>query len=99
MTKEADRIYELKNIAIYKEFQGHGNGKKLVKHIFEYFRNDCAMYVGTGDSLLTVSFYKSCEFIESHRIKDFFIDNYDNPIYECGKQLVDIVYLKYKYTY
>ncbi|WP_315066867.1 GNAT family N-acetyltransferase [uncultured Clostridium sp.] len=100
VTKEVDRIYELKNIAIYKEFQGHGYGKKLVKHIFEYFRNDCdTMYVGTGDSPLTVPFYKSCGFIESHRIKDFFIDNYNNPIYECGKQLVDMVYFKYRYTY
>ena len=41
------------------------------------------MYVGTGDSPLIVAFYKKCGFIESHRIKDFFIDNYDNPIYEC----------------
>lgn len=26
--------------------------------------------------------------------KDYFIDNYDNSIYECGKQLIDMVYLK-----
>lgn len=98
VTKEADRIYELKNIAIYKEFQGYGYGQKLVKHIFEYFKNDCdVMYVGTGDSPLTIPFYKSCGFIEAHRIKDFFIDNYDNPIYECGKQLVDMVYFKRKF--
>ena len=27
-------------------------------------------------------------------IKDFFIDNYDHPIYECGIQLVDMIYLQ-----
>ena len=95
VTKEADRIYEIKNIATYKEFHGHGYGKKLVEYVFEYFKNDChIMYVGTGDSPLTIPFYKKCGFIESHRIKDFFIDNYDKPIYEGWKQLIDMVYLK-----
>lgn len=95
VTKEDDRVYELKNIATYKEFHGKGYGKKLVEHIFKYFKNDCdIMYVGTGDSPLTIPFYKKCGFRESHRIKNFFIDNYDKPIYECGKQLIDMVYLK-----
>ncbi|MGL5777632.1 GNAT family N-acetyltransferase [Cetobacterium sp.] len=95
VTRENDRIYELKNIAIYEEFQGYGYGKKLVKYVFEYFKNHCdIMYVGTGDSPLTIPFYKKCGFIESHRISNFFIDNYENPIYECGSQLVDMVYLK-----
>jgi ribosomal protein S18 acetylase RimI-like enzyme len=95
VTKESDRIYEIKNIATYEEVHGHGYGKKLVEHVFEYFKNDCdTMYVGTGDSPLTISFYKKCGFIESHRVKNFFIDNYDDPIFDCGKQLIDMVYLK-----
>ena len=95
VTKESDRIYEIKNIATYEEVHGHGYGKKLVEHVFEYFKNDCdTMYVGTGDSPLTISFYKKCGFIESHRVKIFFIDNYDDPIFDCGKQLIDMVYLK-----
>lgn len=95
VTKESDRIYELKNIATYEKFHGHGYGKKLVEYICSYFKKDCdIMYVGTGDSPLTVPFYKKCGFVESHRVKNFFVDNYDKPIYECGKQLVDMVYLK-----
>lgn len=95
VTKENDRIYELKNIATYEKFHGQGYGKKMIEYIFEYFQADCdIMYVGTGDSPLTVPFYKKCGFIESHRIKNFFIDNYDHPIFECGKQLIDMVYLK-----
>lgn len=95
VTKEDVGIYELKNIATYKEFHGQGYGKKLIEYIFKYFKDDChTMYVGTGDSPLTVPFYKKCGFIESHRVKNFFIDNYKNPIYECGKQLIDMVYLK-----
>ena len=95
VTKEEERIYELKNIAVYEKFHNQGYGKKLINYILEYFKNDCdTMYVGTGDSPLTVPFYKNCGFVESHRIKDFFIDNYDKPIYECGKRLVDMLYLK-----
>lgn len=95
VTKEDDRVYELKNIANYKEFQGRGYGKELVEHVFKYFKNDCdIMYVGTGDSPLTIPFYKKCGFRESHRIRNFFIDNYDKPIYECGKRLIDMIYLK-----
>ncbi|MGL4740017.1 MAG: GNAT family N-acetyltransferase [Sarcina sp.] len=95
VTKESNRTYELKNMAVYKEFQSLGYGKALVEYIFKYFKNDCdVMYVGTGDSPLTIPFYEKCGFKESHRIKDFFIRNYDEPIYEAGKQLVDMVYLK-----
>lgn len=41
------------------------------------------------------SFYENCGFTYSHRIPDFFTDNYDHPIYEAGKQLKDMVYLKH----
>ncbi len=50
--------------------------------------------VGTGDSPLTVPFYEKCGFTEVYRVKDFFSDNYDHPIYECGKQLVDMIYFE-----
>ncbi|HOI71821.1 MAG TPA: hypothetical protein PL055_00965 [Methanobacterium sp.] len=41
-----------------------------------------------------MNFYKQCGFTESHRIPNFFTKNYDHPIYEDGKQLVDMIYLK-----
>ena len=52
------------------------------------------LQVGTGDSPLTVPFYEKCGFVRSHYIKNFFTDNYDHPIFECGVQLVDMVYLR-----
>ena len=51
------------------------------------------MLVGTGDSPLTVPFYQRCGFTEHHRVKNFFLDNYDHPIVECGVTLCDMVYL------
>ena len=98
VVKLNENEYELKNIAVNPEFQGQGYGKQLIDFLFENYHGK-VMYVGTGESLLTIPFYKRCGFIESHRIKNFFIDNYDHSIFECGKQLVDMVYLKREWKY
>ena len=42
------------------------------------------MTVGTGDVPGTLGFYRNCGFKYSHRIKNFFTDNYDHPIVEDG---------------
>jgi len=95
VTKEAEETYELKNIATYQKDQGKGYGKKLIEYIFEYYAGKGKiMLVGTGDSPLTLPFYEHCGFKISHRIKNFFVENYDHPIVEAGKQLIDMVYLK-----
>lgn len=95
VTKEDEGVYEIKNIATYEQYQGRGYGKKLIEYILNYYKADCdTMFVGTGDSPLTITFYKKCGFEVSHRIENFFINNYDKPIYECGKQLIDMIYLK-----
>ncbi|HBL71450.1 MAG TPA: GNAT family N-acetyltransferase, partial [Bacteroidales bacterium] len=41
-----------------------------------------------------LSFYKSCGFVTSHRVENFFTDNYDHLMYDGDIQLVDMVYLK-----
>ncbi|MFW5759328.1 MAG: GNAT family N-acetyltransferase [Bacteroidota bacterium] len=88
---------ELKNIATYEKYQGMGYGKAMVKYISDFYQNDyTTMLVGTGDVPATLSFYTKCGFEISHRIKNFFTDNYDHPIVEDGIQLIDMVYLKKK---
>ena len=94
ITREDDGVYELKNIAVLPEFQRKGYGKRLIEFLFDHFSDCHIMFVGTGDCPSSLSFYKSCGFTESHRVKNFFTDNYDHPIYEDGKQLIDMVYLK-----
>lgn len=95
VTREKDNTYELKNIATYEQHQGKGYGKHLIEYLFEYYKEICrVMYVGTGDSPITLNFYGKCGFQKSHVIKNFFTDNYDHPMYEDGKQLIDMVYLK-----
>lgn len=95
VTNEGSGVYELKNIATIPRFQNKGYGKMLINYILNYYKDCNVMYVGTGDSTLTIPFYKKCGFKESHRVKNFFLDNYDHPIFENGKQLIDMVYLKW----
>jgi GNAT superfamily N-acetyltransferase len=94
ITKEADGVYELKNIAVAPGSQGRGYGRALIEFVFTRYADLSTLLVGTGDSPATLGFYHRCGFVESHRVSNFFTDNYDHPMFEDGKQLVDMVYLK-----
>ncbi len=86
---------ELKNIATYEKYQGKGYGRALINFICEYYKNDYkSMLVGTGETPAILSFYENCGFEISHRIKNFFTDNYDHPMFDGNIQLVDMIYLK-----
>ncbi len=95
VTDEGDGICELKNIATYEAYRGRGYGRRLIEHIFEHYRGRCRiMFVGTGDLPHILRFYGRCGFTVSHRIENFFVDHYDHPIFDCGEQLIDMVYLQ-----
>ena len=95
VTEEAGGVLEIKNIATVPIHQKKGYGKMLIDFIVsKYSGQYITLQVGTGDSPLTVPFYEKCGFQRSHIVKNFFIDNYDHPIYECGVQLVNMIYLK-----
>lgn len=92
---EGGGILEIKNIATAPAYQGRGYGRQLISFIIERYKEAFKiLQVGTGDSPLTIPFYEKCGFRKSHSIKNFFVDNYDHPIFECGKQLTDMVYLR-----
>ena len=95
ITDEVNNILEIKNIAVKPEYQGCGYGKALIDFLIRrYTGKYSVMQVGTGDSALTVPFYEKCGFTRSHYIPNFFIDHYDHPIFECGVQLIDMIYLQ-----
>jgi len=88
---------ELKNIATYEKYQGKGYGRALINFISDFYKNECkTMLVGTGETPAILSFYESCGFKIAYRVKNFFTDHYDHPIFEDGIQLIDMVYLKKK---
>lgn len=95
VTDEGNGVLEIKNIATVLEEQGKGYGKAMIDFIVrKYAGQYSVLQVGTGDSPLTVPFYEKCGFVRSHILPNFFTDNYDHPIYECGVQLVDMIYLQ-----
>ena len=93
VTEEGPGVYEIKNLAVAPGFRRQGRGRAMVEHA-------CAacpggvMLVGTGETPSTLRFYRSCGFVHSHRVENFFTDHYDHPIVEEGVVLRDMVYLK-----
>lgn len=95
VTDEGNGVLEIKNIATEPEYHKKGYGRALIEYILQTFKGQYStLQVGTGDSPLTILFYEKCGFVRSHIIPDFFKDNYDHPIVECGVQLSDMIYLK-----
>ena len=95
VTRPAPDTAEIKNLAVDPRFQRRGLGRRMVDFVAAAYAERCSrLLVGTGDSPLTVPFYRSCGFRESHRVANFFTDHYDHPIFEAGRQLVDLVYFQ-----
>lgn len=84
---------ELKNIAVVPPLQGKGLGSRLLEHVFDELKGQFEeMLVGTTTPVLP--FYHSHGFVDSHVLKNFFTDNYLEPIFENGVQCVDMLYLR-----
>lgn len=96
VTKEGEGVFEIKNLATRPEEQRKGYGRSLVHYVVHYCKNlkGSTLLVGTGETSSTLGFYEKCGFVRSHRVKNFFVENYDHVIIEDGKQLVDMVYLQ-----
>ncbi|MDE6454887.1 MAG: GNAT family N-acetyltransferase [Dysosmobacter sp.] len=93
VTEEGGGDFEIKNLAVAPESQRRGYGRVMVDFAVRTYRGrGTRLLAGTGDSQLTIPFYEACGFRECGRIKDFFTENYDHPIYEAGRRLVDMVY-------
>lgn len=86
---------EIKNLATYPEYQNRGYASTLVDFVCNKYKTEFKyLILGTGENNKTLKFYKKCGFKETHRLKNFFIENYSHPIFEEGKQLIDMIYLK-----
>lgn len=89
---DADTV-EIKNLAVKDEYRQHGYGRRMLEYA-ESQHSDKTIILGTGETPSTLRFYESCGYCYSHRIPDFFTDNYPAPIIEEGVTLRDMIYLK-----
>ena len=95
VTDEGDGVAEIKSLAVNPQYQGKGYGRALIRFVTEQCKDRYkTLQVGTGDSPITVPFYESCGFDLHYTDRDFFLIHYDHPIFEGGKQLKDMVYLR-----
>lgn len=88
-------IIEIKNLATYPQYRNKGYASALLDFVYDKYKNECkALILGTGENEKTLRFYKKRGFTEFGRVRNFFTDNYTHPIFENGKQLIDMIYLK-----
>ena len=89
-------LWELKNIAVTPEWQGKGVGKALIAAAISSAKELGAerLEVGTGSSSINqLAFYQKTGFRMQRIAKNYFILNYDEPIFENGIQCRDMVIL------
>lgn len=83
---------EVKNLAVVPQCRKRGLGRCMLAYAERRYPG-CRIYLGTGETPSTLRFYQSCGYRYSHRLPDFFTDNYSCPIVEEGVTLKDMVYL------
>lgn len=89
---------ELKNIAVDERYQSKGYGSIFIDFIKQVAQKKYKnLLVGTPDiGLRQIKFYEKNGFQKSGIRKNFFVDNYEVPIFENGVQLKDMVLLQFK---
>ncbi|WP_210768849.1 GNAT family N-acetyltransferase [Zestomonas carbonaria] len=91
--------YELMNIAVAPHLQGKGIGTTLLRHAIATVRELGArrLEVGTGTFGHQLAYYQREGFRVSRVDRDFFLENYPEPIYENGIQHKDMLRLVLEY--
>ena len=95
LKKIINKETELFNIAIEPEYQKHGYGTLLLKEAIKKARELGAerIVLGTGTFGHQLKFYQRHSFRVDSVEKNFFLDNYSDPIYEDGIQHKDMLRL------
>ena len=83
---------ELKNLVTKKEYRGNGYAKKLLKSLCgNYKQKYNRMLVGTSEN--NIPFYVKQGFDKYEKtIKNYFIDNYDEEIWDGDLRCTDMYY-------
>lgn len=91
---------ELMNIAVAESHQGRGIGKLLIHHAIQVAKENSmdSIVLGTGNSSIQqLALYQKCGFRMDEILKDYFVQHYEEPIFENGIQCRDMVRLILKF--
>lgn len=87
---------EVVNLTVQKDFRGQKIGQTLLYFALTFAKENQyeVVEVGTGSTgFEQLYLYQKCGFRMSHIERDFFINHYEQPIFENGLQLKDMVRL------
>ena len=89
---------ELKNMAVIEPLQGQGLGSFMLKEIHRLAVTGgyLTILVGTATLGRQVNFYRKNGFSPCGLRKNFFLDNYPEPVFEEGQRLCDMLLLERK---
>ena len=92
VTKVDDNSVELKNIATAEKYRGQGYGKKMIKYLFDNYKQKYSkMIVGTSEN--NIPFYVKQGFDKYEKtIKNFFVDNYNEEVWDGDLHCTDMYY-------
>ncbi|WP_077324691.1 GNAT family N-acetyltransferase [Virgibacillus siamensis] len=96
LTQERQNKMELVNVAVLEHYQGQGIGTKMIQHAIANAQLQGYQFidVGTGNSSIDqLRLYQQCGFRMVKIRRDYFVENYNEPIYENGIQCRDMVRL------
>lgn len=89
---------EIKNLAVRPDHQGKGIGKWLLENTIDIARRKHfkRLVIGTANSSLhQLALYQKVGFKVYSLKRDFFVENYPDPIFENGMQARDLVMLEF----
>lgn len=92
---QTSSIAEIFNISVYPEFQGQGVGTALLKSVLLKLpsKGINRVELGTGTFGYQLTYYQRLGFRVDSVIKDHFLQNYPDPIFENGIQHKDMLRL------
>ncbi len=88
---------EIVNLAVEAKYRGRGIAKKLLHFVTKQSEESGKHHVviGTGNSSINqLALYQKCGFRIENIIKNYFIENYEEAIFENGIQCMDMIVLK-----
>lgn len=96
--QERETEWEIMNLAVAPERQGQGIGGQLLEAVFASIKEisgEKPILIKTGDlTSPALKLYQAKGFQQIGLVKDYFIDNYPEPIYENGQLLRNQVILR-----
>ncbi|QNR23913.1 GNAT family N-acetyltransferase [Croceimicrobium hydrocarbonivorans] len=85
---------EIKNLALIEAYRNSGIGAWCIQQLEAHFSSQF-LFVATGDaSFAALRFYERNGFKRSSIRRNFFLDNYEQAIFENGIQLKDQILLR-----